>query len=81
MISMLSTTKQTDQLSTLRNVLTVVSKLYDRATAGSRTSTYGRTSGTVCHVRNIGVLKEKVSKSIEVGIHDQISNSFEATRI
>jgi hypothetical protein len=52
MISVLSTTEQTDQLSTSRDVLTVVSKLYDRATAGGRTSTYGRISGTVCHVRN-----------------------------
>jgi predicted choloylglycine hydrolase len=52
MISVLSTTKQTDQLSTLRDMLTVVSKLYDCATASSHTSTYGRTFRTVYYVRN-----------------------------
>jgi hypothetical protein len=52
MISVLSTTEQTDQLSTSRDVLTVVSNLYDRATVSGRTSAYGRTSEAVCHVRN-----------------------------
>jgi hypothetical protein len=56
MISVLSTTERTDQLSTSRDVLTVVSSLYDRATVVGRTSTYGRTSEAVCCDRNTALL-------------------------
>jgi hypothetical protein len=48
MISVLSNTERTDQLSTSRDVLTVVSNFDDRAIAGGRTSSNARTSEGGC---------------------------------
>jgi hypothetical protein len=65
-ISVLSATEHTNQLSILHNVLIVVSKLYDRATAGGRTSIYGRTSRTVCHVRNTVTVSAPEHLTVEI---------------